>query len=351
MTTTAQPLRTDPAAPALLERADPPPPKRSRPVIWWAALGAAVVGLQLYVYVAWMLSSDFKRTPTGADPVPHTEKVFAWILQPLFVLMALGALWWVVRGCRRQGSLTLDAKLLIAGYCQVWLDPVGCLVRPQFFFNSYYFNRGSWLGHIPGVLTPNAHRLADLPFVEVPLYGCFIGVCVGGCALMRWIRRRRPQTSNVALVLWTWAAVCVFILVFEELLILRTGVAMWEATPPLTFFDGTRFEMSLFPDPVFWGGFITAMVALRFFSQNRKQMAVESGLERVTASRRVKTGLSTFAVIGYVSAAMLIGSAGAVAASLYSRTPAHVPSYLRDGICGPGTAYQCPNPGVPIYTK
>ena len=43
----------------------------------------------------------------------------------------------------------LDAKLLIAGYCQLWLDPIGSLIRPEFFFNSYYVNRGSWIAEMP----------------------------------------------------------------------------------------------------------------------------------------------------------------------------------------------------------
>lgn len=324
-----------------------PEPRRIRPVLWWAALGAAVIALQLYVYAAWITSSDFTPTPTGPDPVPQTEKVFAWILQPLFALLALWALAWVIRGCRRAGSLTLDAKLLIAGYCQIWLDPVGGLVRPEFFFNAYYLNRGSWVSHIPGALVPNGHRLADLLLVEIPLYGCMIGVCVAGCAFMRWIRRRRPSTSSPVLVLWTWAAVAISMFLFEELLILRPGIASWETMVPwLTIFNGTRYQMSFIPDPVFWGIFWVAMICIRYYGTHR----LEAGIARVHAPARVKTSLSTLAVIGAVSASMIIASALAIGASLYARTPQHLPSYLRDGICGHDTAYQCPNPGTPIYT-
>src|SRR5271167_2574500 len=38
-------------------------PKRIRPVLWWAALGAAAIAFQTYVYIAWMTSDDFKATP------------------------------------------------------------------------------------------------------------------------------------------------------------------------------------------------------------------------------------------------------------------------------------------------
>jgi hypothetical protein len=326
-------------------------PKPSRPVLWWAVLGAAAIAFQTYFYIAWMTSDDFKATPTGSDPVPHIEKVFAWIVQPTLAALALVSLWWVIRGCRRAGRMTLDAKLLIAGYCQLWLDPIGSVIRPQFFFNSYYVNRGSWLGHMPGAMTPNGHLLADLPLVELPVYGSLIGICVGGCALMRRMRARRPQTSNVALLLWVWLALAVFIFVFEEIFVMRTGAAVWLSPSPWgTIFYGTRYQMSLIPDPLFWTVFMVAMIGLRFFATDRGAPRTDAGLEQTSVPPEFKTALSTLAVIGFVSAAMFVASALAIAASLYSKTPENLPSYLRDGICGDGTNYACPNPGVPIQT-
>jgi hypothetical protein len=326
-------------------------PRRNRPVLWWATLGAAAIAFQLYVYTAWIASDDFKATPTGPDPVPQIEKVFAWILQPTLVLIALSALIWVIRGCRRAGTLTLDAKLLIAGYCQLWLDPIGSIIRPEFFFNAYYVNHGSWIGHIPGAMTPNGHLLADLPLLEGPVYGSLIWICVGGCAFMRWVRRRRPQISNVALVLWTWAAIALFILVFEAIFVMRAGAAVWLAPVSwLTLFYDTRYQMSLIPDPIFWGGFMLAMVCLRFFATDHGTTRSDAGLDDVHVPSRAKTALSTLGVVGFVSAAMLIASLFAILASLYSTTPDNLPSYLRDGICGEGTAYECPDRGVPIQT-
>ena len=328
-----------------------PDPKRNRPVLWWAGLGAAAIAFQAYVYIAWIASSDFKPTPTGPDPVPRIEQVIAWILQPALALVALAALIWVIRGCRRGGALTLDAKLLIAGYCQLWLDPIGSLIRPEFFFNAYYVNFGSWIGHIPGGMTPNGHMLADLPLLELPVYGSFIFICVGGCALMRAIRRRRPQTSNLVLILCAWVGVAALLIVFEEVFVLRAGAAVWLAPASrLTIFYGTRFQMSLIPDPIFWGGFMVAMISLRFFTTDRGLPRTDRGLDGVSAPVRVRTALSTLAVVGFVSAAMLTASALAIGASLYSTTPRNLPSYLRDGICGSGTHFECPNRGVPIQT-
>jgi hypothetical protein len=326
-------------------------PARNRPVLWWAGLGAAAIVFQIYVYTAWILSDDFKATPTGPDPVPQWEKIGAWILQPTLALIAVGALIWVIRGCRRAGRMTLDAKLLIAGYCQLWMDPIGSLIRPQFFFNSYYVNRGSWLGHIPGGMTPNGHLLADLPFLEGAFYGSMIFICVGGCAFMRAVRRRRPQISNVALVLSTWVAVGVVMMIFEAVVVMRVGAAVWLAPVSwLTIFYDTRYQVSVIPDPAFWSIFWVTMICLRFFVTDRGTVVSDGGIDAVTVPARTKTALSTLGVVGAVTASMLVASALAIGASLYSTTPPNLPSYLRDGICGEGTQFACPDRGVPIQT-
>lgn len=333
--------------PTLLESA-PPAPRRNRPVVWWAATGAAFVLFQGYVYLSWIMSDDFAPRPPGPDPVPQWEKVFAWILQPLFVLLAVGVTAWVVRGCRREARLTLDAKLLMSGPAIVWMDPLGSWIQPQFFFNAYYVNFGSWVEQIPGWYSPNGRFQADLIFVEFPLYCCLVVVAARGCALMLWIRRRRPQTSTLTLVLANWAAVTFFIMVFEEIFILRTGVAVWEQIPPVTIYAGTRYEMSLLPDPVFWGGVMVFMAYLRYSRNDRGQSLVESGLDRVRGGPGRKTVVSALAVIGAVSSAMLLSAVFAVTASLYSETPDDLPSYILHGMCGDANSQPCPDRGVPI---
>jgi hypothetical protein len=118
----------------------------------------------------------------------------------------------------------------------------------------------------------------------------------------------------------------------------------------LTIFYGTRYQMSLIPDPLFWSGFMVAMICLRFFATDRGTTTSDAGHDAVKTSARGKTAISTLAVVGFVSAAMIVASIFAIGASLYSTTPPDLPSYLRDGICGPGTQFECPNRGVPIQT-
>jgi hypothetical protein len=323
-------------------------PQRNRAVLWWALVGAAFVVFQGYVYLSWMASDDFAPRPAGVDPVPQWEKVFAWLLQPLFVLLAVAVTAWVIRGCRRERRLTMDAKLLVSGLLIVWMDPIGSWVQPQFFFNAYYVNFGSWVEHIPGWYSPHGRFQADLILVEFPLYCCLVVVAARGCAFMHWIRRRRPRTSTLTLVLANWALVTLFVMVFEEIFILRTGVAVWEEIPPVTIYAGTRYEMSLLPDPVFWGGVMVFMTYLRYSRNDRAQSLVEAGLDRVPGGAGRKAVISTFAVIGAVSCAMLLSSVLAITASLYSRTPDNLPSYILHGMCGGANTQPCPDPGVSV---
>jgi hypothetical protein len=326
-------------------------PRRNRPVLWWASFGVAIVALQLYVYSSWILSDDFKPVPTGTDPVPHADKVWAWILQPLFTLWFLATLIWIMRKCRREGRLSFDAMLFIAALAQVWLDPAFSYVRTQFFFHSYYLNRGSWVEHIPGWISPNGHLIPDPLLAEPTLYGCLVVVFVLGTWFMTQVRRRRPQTSYLTLLLSTWVLVAAFIMVFEFVFVLLPGWAVWNADSPVfTAFFGTRHEMSLLPDPVFWGGFMLAGIALRFYYQQHGRTPWDASLERVRVSARTKTALRTSAVIGYMSAAMLVAVIFANVTALWTQTPRNIPTYLRNGICGQGTPNPCPDKGVPIPT-
>jgi hypothetical protein len=324
-------------------------PRRARPVLWWAAFGVAFLLLQGYVYGSWILSDDFAPSPLGPDPVPRWEKVMAWILQPTFTLAALLVLLWVARGCVRERRLTFDGKLLLAWYSIVWLDPAGNYLRPQFMFNAYYVNYGSWVEHIPGWVSPNAHYFPDALFMEVPAYGMAVLASVGTANLMAYVARRRPRTSKPALFGVAWLASGLGIIVFEAPLCMRSGFASWSATALpdwLVIWAGTRYQLPLIPDPVFWGAVFAAMAALRYFRDDQGHSLVERGVARLPVRWRTLAG--ALAVIGFANVAMSLHTIPSVWASLYLNPTVPVPSYLRAGMCGEGTPYPCPAPGVPI---
>lgn len=90
------------------------------------------------------------------------------------------------------------------------------------------------------------------------------------------------------------------------------------------------------------------MTYLRFARNDRGHSLVEAGLDRVRGGVGRKAVVGALAVIGAVSSAMLLSSVFAITASLYSRTPDQLPSYILHGMCGDANTQPCPNYGVPI---
>ena len=74
-----------------------------KPVTIWAAIGGALLVLQLYVWIRWITGPYFKRVPGGPTDPPMYMKAF---LTFNGILMCVGlpiAIWWfIVRPWRRE---------------------------------------------------------------------------------------------------------------------------------------------------------------------------------------------------------------------------------------------------------
>jgi Spirocyclase AveC-like len=325
--------------------------RRMRPVLWWAAIGIAAVAVQTYVYVRWIAGPNFRPVPTGPDRVPHWEKVAAWLEQGALAIAAIVTVVWAVRGCIKAKRFTLTVKLLFGTVALVWLDPIGNMVRVSFFMNSYYINRGSWAPYIPGWISPNAANLPDPFLVEFTGYLFLPGIAVVGCWVMKRVKARRPQTGRVGLLLSVWLFMMAVVVIIHQLLVERSGWAVWAAPQRwLTVFAGTRWQLPLVPDVMCWAAMFSALASLLYFQDASGASFVERGIERVGIPARLQAVVSTFAVIGYTTVAMLGYAALAVFISLYpgDTLPNSLPSYIVNQMCGPATQYECPRPGGPI---
>ena len=233
--------------------------RRARPVLWWAALGAAAVAMQLYVYGRWVTSSNFAPTPTGADPVPHDVMVKAWIMQGTFAAGAVATIGWLVWRCARERRLTFYAQMWIAWMAILWLDPWANLIRPQMMFNSYYFNRGSWVEYIPWWISAKAHLLPQPFLIETANYMTMVAVTIAAAKLMSYIKRRWPGVGLVGVFAPTWLAMMVFVFAIEELVVIRGGWVWWTSNlDALTFWSGTANAMPL-TELALWGFTITVL--------------------------------------------------------------------------------------------
>jgi hypothetical protein len=321
-------------------------PRRARPVVWWAVVGIAALALQAWIYGSWILSGDVHSVSVGRSQVPHSDRVWAWILQPLFLAGALAALVFVLRGCRRERRLTLEAKILLAWWAVMWMDPAANFLRPQYYFNSYYLNIGSWAPHIPGWVSRRGGDLAFTPMINVSSYTASVLAAVGGAKLMGRLRARRPRTGALGLVLVTWVVLSAAVFVTEDVLI-HAGWLAWNGIPAVTPWAHSRWAIPM-TEVLGWGIPQTALAALLFFRGDRGEVAVERGIDRVRLSGWRRTLLSTLAVIGFATAAQGVYAVISAPIGLYVGAQPKLPSYLRNGVCGPGTPYRCPAPGVPV---
>jgi hypothetical protein len=140
----------------------------------------------------------------------------------------------------------------------------------------------------------------------------------------------------------------VFLFLLEEFVMIRTGWLAWNGViRGLAVWPGRRYQIPLTEMAIF-GATCAAMAALRFFRDDTGHAVVERGLDDVKTPKRTKEILGLLAVVGFANLAMITYNVLTVPLSLYvGQTPAN-PTYMRNGICGPGTPYACPGPRVPI---
>jgi hypothetical protein len=305
-----------------------------------------------YLVVAWWASGQFKRTPTGRDPVSSATKAWAWGWQVASVVLFLACVVYVVRRSRREGRLTFDALILIAWTVAIWLDPATTnFFRTQMLYNSYLVNFGSWAPHIPGWLSPNAHLFPEPLIAWGGLYGVTsLGATVIGCNAMRLGKRRWPELGKVGTVLCGLGAIAITDLILE-IFFIRTGLyAYGGAIRSLSLWGGHRYQFPLYESLIF-GATWTASAALRYFRDDRGRSIVERGIDEPSVSRlssgRVN-GRRILAVTGFVTVIYTVYSLVFSLTALWGDPfPKGYPSYMINGMCGAGTPYQCAAPAPP----
>jgi hypothetical protein len=319
-------------------------------IVWWAAVGAAAVAVQAFVFVTWFLSGEAKTTPTGADPVPTSTKFWAISIQSISILLFLGTAVLVVRQCRRRRVLTFDAVLVIAWCLSWWQDPILNYLRPIFFYNAYLVNLGSWTSRIPGWQSPDGHLLAE-PLFAASIYGWMLLTSMLTCAGMRWAKRHWPQIGVPGLVLSALATMFIFDLLVEGLFV-RTRLYSYAATVhDLSLWGDKPYHFPLY-EPVLWGSVWATVGMLRYFRDDKGRSMVEKGVDTMVASTRKKNVFRVLAVTGFINVVFVV--LYNIPIQFFSlnvdKMPAH-PTYLRSGLCGDDTAYPCPGPDVPVYLR
>jgi hypothetical protein len=183
----------------------------------------------------------------------------------------------------------------------------------------------------------------------------FLGVAILGCKMLRWVKARNPEMSNLGLIAHA-LGVAVLIDVVLELFYVIFGFYFYGNTVKgLTVFSGHYYQFPVY-ECLLWPAAWTALVCIRYFRDDKNQSFFERGLDRVRGGHKRKSFVSMCAILGamqviylgmYVIPYIFITTVhpGDFPADLQKR------SYLMSGICGPHTDFSCPNKDLPVNRR
>ncbi|GAB5001098.1 spirocyclase AveC family protein [Mycobacterium avium] len=330
-----------------------------KPVRIWAAIGGALLVLQVYVWIRWITGPYFARVPSGPSDPPMYMKAF---LTMNGVLVCVGlpiAIWWfIIRPWRRERRITLDGMLLASMGLMFFQDPLLNYFNTWCTYNTWLFNRGSWSPYIPGWVSPDSpgHQVPEPLLINAPGYAAgVLVITIFGCWVMRKIKARWPNISNLRLILVTYAFTFVLDFVMEAGFMLPFGLYTYPGSiRTVSVFAGTYHQWPIY-EGLMWGGVQAAMCSLRYFTDDRGRTVVERGLDQVrggvakqqaTRFLAIFAGISACFFVFYNVPAQWIGMhADPWPADHLKR------SYFNGGTCGAGSDQPCPDPALPIPTR
>jgi hypothetical protein len=312
-----------------------------------AVVGAGFLAVQAWVWLSWLADG-----PQSVRQYRDHDSV-SWYLcrfyEALIVVVAVGMIAYLVRSCRRQGRLTFDAMLCLAGSATFWIDPIDNWFQPLFMYSSNWVNLRNWSGHVPFVVNPDAGRMPE-PVLFIGLcyaFGFTLFLIVINAGMAR-AKRRWPHLSFTQLLVGTLVAGAVIDVVFElPMFMLRLWA--FPGTPDVGIFrhGATKFPLV---EIVVAGVVFGLLAALRFFRDDRGQTVIERGAAHLRP--RIRGAATTLALVAVFNVAFLTAGAVQMAIGLYAAPYKEMPAHIVNGLCDApgitGTRYGiCP--GTPGY--
>lgn len=329
--------------------------RTSKPVTWFAAAGAGVLVLMVYLAIRW-LGTTPAPVPPGPVDQPTYMRAAMIVLQTLTPIAAVVILWkCLVQPWRRDGRPSLDGMLCVGFLTLIWQDSTANYSAEIYTYNANYLNWGAWNNYIPGWVSPNQGRFAE-PLLITGLFYlvfAFAGVALANL-IMRRAKARWPQLGTVGLI---WVALLSLVLLdlVAEPIFCYFGAWVYAVVPEhFSLFHGHYYQFPLF-EPILWGLAWTAMAALRYFRNDRGESVAERGVEQLKLSSGKKTAVRFLAIIGALNVAYLL-----FCNLPYQFVVHHGSTYPQDIIerpyftqnqCGPGTQRLCPGGGNPVQER
>ena len=326
------------------------------PVQAWALAGGAILAVQLYVWIKWVTGPYFVRVPPGPSDPPTWMKTVLTIWTGVIILGLPVAIYYVIiRPWRRERRITTDAMLMGAFGLAFFQDPLLNYLNTWCTYNTWMWNRGSWVMDVPGWVSWNkpGAMMAEPLLMNAPGYSFGVLLCTMlGCWVMRRAKSRWPNLGVVGLLGVLVVFTFFFDIVMEGFFLMPMGLFTYPgAIRSLSLFPGTYRQYPIY-EGLLWGGVQAGFCSLRFFTDDRGRTFVERGLEHVRGgfvkqqSARflaIFAAVSMFFFVFYtIPAQWLAMHADPWPQDIQKR------SYFTMGICGEGTGRLCPHPSLPI---
>jgi hypothetical protein len=306
-------------------------------------VGALLVGVIVTGWTRWILSPDFRPTSTGSDRFTGWQPIAAQSIQYLLFLSALGVVWRrLIRPVIRERRLSFDGMLVISG-CLAWFyEPMGAMFNVALVYNAHLPNMGSWAQFIPFWHTPHVRSLVTPPLFDFGAYVWFVAgfAFLAGSALDR-IRARFPEVTVPALLAGLFVSCALLDVGFETLIVRSELYAYPASAPAVTLWGGGPYQLPLVS--VFGvAALLTGLTAFRSFGRWGRSFP-DRGADEPSGRAKASPFVGTLAVIGFTHLWMLATwfVPFNIAAQAAGSAP-RLPSYMRDGVCGPGTGRACP---------
>lgn len=340
------------SGPARADESAGPRPRRSKPITWWAWIGAAALAMQIYVMGSWILT-DAVPTPTGPTPQTGWDEAWGYIWQVGGCIALAGFWYWfIVKPIRATRTIPLDGLLVICFTLIVWQDPWCNYVKPWGTYNTHLVQWGSWVEHLPGWMSPNGSNFAEPLLVMVPVYvwGVLGFTMIGGVVMRSW-KRRFPATGTAGMIAVCYGFFLVTDLVLETLW-MRTGIWAYPGGGTLlTFWDGTRYQFPI-KEMFLWGAAWTAFTCLRYFRNDKGETFAERGANQLKTGQKRKLACQFLALYGAINLLYVVTYNLPInILNMHNTTwspGVQEISYMNDGLCGEGTDYACPTADTPI---
>ena len=327
-----------------------------KPVHAWALIGGALLAVQLLVWARWITGPYFVRVPAGPSVPPTWMRIVLVTWTSVIMLGFPVALYYVViRPWRRERRITTDGMLMGAFGLAFFQDPLLNYLNSWCTYNTWMFNRGSWVMDVPGWVSWNkpGQMMAEPLLMNAPGYSWGVLLCTMlGCWVMRRAKLRWPNIGVAGLLGVLVVFTFFFDIVMEGLFLMPMGLFTYPgAIRSLSLFPGTYHQYPIY-EGLLWGGVQAGFCSLRYFTDDRGRTFVERGLEHVRggAVKRESTrflaifaAVSLFFFVFYtIPAQWLAMHADPWPEDIQKR------SYFTMGICGEGTGRLCPHPSLPI---